>query len=96
MLVFNPDARRLKDLVANPDFSDSMAKEIIPWVWSRYNVKHNATQTTVGGYSAGGLAANYQAFRYPNIFGNVISKSGAVWWSPEQGIYTRDTLYDSD
>jgi enterochelin esterase-like enzyme len=89
LLVFNPDGRRLKDLVANPEFADSMAKEIIPWVWAKYNVTHGAAQTAVGGYSAGGLAANYMALRYSNIFGNVINQSGAVWWSPEQGIYDR-------
>jgi len=90
LLVFNPDGRRLKDLVANPEFADSMAKEIIPWVRAKYNVTHDAAQTAVGGYSAGGVAANYMALRYSNIFGNVISQSGAIWWSPEQGIYDRD------
>lgn len=89
LLVFNPDGQRLKDLVANPEFADSMAKEVIPWVWAKYNVTHDAAQTVVGGYSAGGLAANYMALRYSNVFGNVISQSGAVWWSPEQGIYDR-------
>ncbi len=96
VLVFNPGATRLKDLTANPAFADSIAKEVLPWVWGQYNVTHEAADIVVGGYSAGGLAANYQSFRYPNIFGNVISQSGAVWWSPEQGIYNRNPLYDSD
>ncbi|WP_263356258.1 alpha/beta hydrolase-fold protein [Acidicapsa ligni] len=96
VLVFNPDGKRLKELVANPEFADSMAKEVVPWVWVHYSVAHDATQTVVGGYSAGGLAANYLALRYSSIFGNVISQSGAVWWSPEQGIYDRDPMYDSN
>ena len=96
VLVFNPGATRLKDLVANPAFADSIAREVLPWVWGHYNVTHKAAHIAVGGYSAGGLAANYEAFRYPAVFGNVISQSGAVWWSPEQGIYDRDPLYDSN
>ena len=67
LLVFNPDRRRLKDLVANPEFADSMAKEIVPWVWAKYNVTHDAAQTAVGGYSAGGVAANYMTLHYSNI-----------------------------
>ena len=96
VLVYNTHGRRLKDLVANPEFADSMAKEVIPWVWAHYKVTHDAAQTVIGGYSAGGLAANYMALRYSNIFGNVISQSGAVWWSPEQGIDDRDPMYDSN
>lgn len=37
------------------------------------------------GYSAGGLAAAYVAFRYPNLFGNVLSQSGAFWRGNEGG-----------
>jgi enterochelin esterase-like enzyme len=57
VLVSNSDARHLKDLVTNPEFADSIAKEIIPWVWVNYNVTQDAAHTAVGGYSAGGLAA---------------------------------------
>jgi enterochelin esterase family protein len=51
VLVFNSDAGRLKDLVANPEFADSVAKEIIPWVRAKYNVTHDAVQTAVGRYA---------------------------------------------
>ena len=37
----------------------------------------------LGGYSAGGLASTYVALRHPEVFGNVLSLSGAFWWSPE-------------
>jgi enterochelin esterase family protein len=33
----------------------------------------------VGGYSAGGLGAANVAFRHPEVFGNVLSQSGAYW-----------------
>ena len=92
VLVSNVRGRRLQDLVADPAFADFMGKELIPWVRTNYNVAHDPAQTVVGGFSAGGLAACYMALRYPNIFGNVLSQSGAVWWSPEQGIANRDPI----
>ncbi len=92
VLVSNVRGRRLEDLVANPAFADFMGKELIPWVRANYNITHDPAQTVVGGFSAGGLAACYMALRYPNIFGNVLSQSGAVWWSPEQGIANRDPI----
>ena len=69
-----------------------MGKELIPWVRANYNITHDPAQTVVGGFRAGGLAACYMALRYANIFGNVLSQSGAVWWSPEQGIANRDSI----
>ena len=92
VLVSNVRGRRLQDLVADPIFADFMGKELIPWVRANYNVTNDPAQTVVGGFSAGGLAACYMALRYPNIFGNVLSQSGAVWWSPEQGIDNRDPI----
>jgi enterochelin esterase family protein len=50
----------------------------------------------VGGYSAGGFAADYAALRHPEVFGNVLSQSGAVWWSPGIDIDNRDTMTETD
>lgn len=83
VLVSNVGDRRLADLVPNPDFADFLAKELVPWVRSTYNVTADATRTVVGGYSAGGLAAAYLGLRHSAVFGNVLSQSGAVWWAPE-------------
>lgn len=96
VLVHNVTGQRLQDLVGNPAFADFMGKELIPWVRARYNVTHDSTQTVVGGFSAGGLAACYTALRYPNIFGNVLSQSGAVYWSPEQGIEDRNPIHETN
>lgn len=96
VFVANVKGRRLQDLVANPEFADFMGKELIPWVQAHYNVTRDPAQTVVGGFSAGGLAACYMALRYPNVFGNVLSQSGAVWWSPEQGIENRDPIYEAN
>jgi enterochelin esterase-like enzyme len=81
--VHNLPNRRLFDLVANPTFGDFMAKELVPWLRAHYNVSHDPEKTVVGGTSAGGFGAAYLGLAHPKVFGNVLSMSGAFWWSPE-------------
>ena len=83
VFVENVPRRRLVDLVANPEFADFLAAELVPWIRAHYNVSKDAARVVVGGFSAGGLAAPYVALRHPEIFGNVLSASGAFWWSFE-------------
>jgi enterochelin esterase-like enzyme len=83
VMVDNVRGRRLVDLVANPEFADFMAMELVPWAWAHYNVTRDPARTVVSGKSAGGLAAAYMGLRHPEVFGNVFSQSGAFWWSPE-------------
>jgi len=83
VFVENVAGRRLVDLVANPEFADFVAKELVPWIRSHYNVTRDPKQTVVTGYSAGGLASAYVAMRHSEVFGNVLSQSGAFWWSFE-------------
>ena len=90
VLVNHPGGRRLKDLLLNQEFADSMAKELVPWVRKRYNVSAKAAQTIVAGHSAGGVGAIYMAFAHPEVFGNVLSQSAAVWWSPEMELGKQD------
>jgi enterochelin esterase family protein len=83
VFVDNIRRRRLVDLVTNPEFTDFLATELVPWIRKHYNVSKEASRVVVGGYSAGGLAATYAGFRRSDVFGNVLSESGAFWWSPE-------------
>jgi enterochelin esterase family protein len=83
VFVDNISRRRLVDLVASDEFADFMAKELVPWIRSHYNVTKDPKQTVITGYSAGGLASAYVALRHPEVFGNVLSQSGAFWWSFE-------------
>lgn len=83
VFVDNVPRRRLVDLVASDEFADFMAKELVPWIRSHYNVTRDPKQTVVTGNSAGGLASAYVALRHPEVFGNVLSRSGAFWWSFE-------------
>ena len=83
VFVENVPRRRLVDLVTNPEFTDFLATELVPWIRTHYNVSKEAARVVIGGYSAGGLGATYAGFRHPEVFGNVLSLSGAFWWSPE-------------
>lgn len=83
VMVDNIRHRRLVDLVANPEFADFMATELVPWVRAHYNVSRDPERTVISGESAGGLAAAYMGLRHPEVFRNVFSQSGAFWWSPE-------------
>jgi enterochelin esterase-like enzyme len=83
VMVHNLPNRRLFDLVGNRKFGDFMADELVTWVQAHYNVSHDPARTVVGGSSAGGFGATYLGLVHPNVFGNVLSMSGAFWWSPE-------------
>ncbi|HUR99026.1 MAG TPA: alpha/beta hydrolase-fold protein, partial [Pyrinomonadaceae bacterium] len=74
---------RLGDLANHQKFADFVAKDLLPWAQANYHVAKEAGKVTLLGYSAGGLAAAYVAFKYPNLFGNVFSQSGAFWRGDE-------------
>ena len=76
---------RLGDLANRQRFADFVAKDLVPWLRQNYRVTPEAKKVTLLGYSAGGLAAAYVAYRYPLLFGNVLSQSGAFWRGNEGG-----------
>jgi len=74
---------RFNELAQNPDFSDFISDELIPWVRRNYDVTNDPERSIIGGLSLGGLAAAYTAMRHPEIFGNVLSQSGSFQILPE-------------
>lgn len=78
VLVDN-SAARLADLANHRQFADFIGNELIPWARSKWNLTRDPRHSIVGGYSAGGLAAAYIAFRHPELFGKVLAQSGAFW-----------------
>ncbi|HXP63318.1 MAG TPA: alpha/beta hydrolase-fold protein, partial [Dongiaceae bacterium] len=69
-------------LPCNPAFADFLSSELVPWLRRAYHVTSNPRWVTIGGSSYGGLAATYAGLRHPETFGNVLSQSGAYWWTP--------------
>lgn len=74
---------RVKELYLNPSFSDFVAGQFMTWVRQRYNVTRSPREAVIGGLSLGGVAAAYTAMRHPEVFGNVLSQSGAFQYRPE-------------
>ncbi|TDQ23754.1 alpha/beta hydrolase [Tenacibaculum caenipelagi] len=70
--------KRGKDLI-NEKFGDFIAKELIPWAHSKYNIYPQANKVVLAGSSRGGFAASYVALKHSNSIGNVLSQSGSYW-----------------
>lgn len=73
---------RIEDLQPNTKFQQFVGAELVPWIRERYRVTKDPKLNVVAGSSLGGTAAAYTSFVHPEIFGNVLSQSGAFWWSP--------------
>jgi len=70
---------RIEDLANSERFAKFVATELLPWTRQQYRVTRAANRTILAGSSAGGLGAAYVALAYPELFGNVLSQSGAFW-----------------
>jgi enterochelin esterase-like enzyme len=70
---------RKKELSNHEPFLDFLAKELLPWLHKGWHVTSDPSKTIACGLSAGGLTAGYVAFKRPDLFGNVLSQSGAFW-----------------
>jgi enterochelin esterase family protein len=77
-----PGAARDRELSCDPNFTEFLAAELVPWVRSNYPVSTDPRRTIVGGFSLGGLEAAYAASVHPELFGAVLSQSGSFWWGP--------------
>lgn len=61
-------------------FADFLAKEFLPGLWDDFpGMSKKPEDTTIAGFSMGGNAATQIGTRHPEVFGNVISQSGALW-----------------
>ena len=67
------------ELSNNPQFLQFVTDELLPLVRKKWHATADPSETTVCGSSAGGLASAYFAFRRPDVFGNVIAQSAALW-----------------
>jgi len=70
-------AARSVDLYFSDAFVKFLTDDLLPWVERQYKFKADPLRTVLGGDSLGGLAAAYAALRRPDVFGKVLSQSGA-------------------
>ncbi len=71
--------KRIPELGGSAKFTQFLAEELMPVVRQRKPGTSDASRVVVGGSSSGGLAAVYAALERPEVFGNVLSQSGAFW-----------------
>jgi enterochelin esterase-like enzyme len=75
----SPQPGRNIELTNNEPFLAYVADELLPKVREKWHATSNPAQTVVCGSSSGGHASAFFAFRRPDVFGNVLSQSGAFW-----------------
>lgn len=80
VLVHQKD--RMKELSCSPAFADFVATELVPRIRTDYHVSAEPSRMIIGGISQGGLMAAYCGYRHSEVFGNVLSLSGALQWMP--------------
>lgn len=91
----SPEGRE-REFFGNPALAAFVANELMPWTAREYHVAAASGRNIIGGLSAGGFAAAFVTLKHPALFGNVLSQSGAFWWSPnvdsgeERGALIRD------
>lgn len=70
---YTPDGDRYSS------YTHFFVEELIPWVESHYPVRNDREQRILAGDSLGGAISVSLAVTYPELFGNVISLSGAFY-----------------
>jgi enterochelin esterase family protein len=78
-LLVHAQGTRFRDLLCSASFAGFVATELVPSARARYRISAGPQNVTVGGVSLGGLMAGYCGLQYPEVFGNVLSQSGAFW-----------------
>jgi len=73
---------RDRELSCDPNFTEFLTTELVPWVRTNFKVSEDPRRTIVGGSSLGGLEAAFAASRHPELFGSVLAQSGSFWWKP--------------
>jgi enterochelin esterase-like enzyme len=81
VMVDNPN--RWRELSCNSTYADFLAQEIVPWARANYHATDRPEQTIIGGTSLGGLQAACVGLKHSEVFGNVLSQSGAFSWKPD-------------
>jgi enterochelin esterase family protein len=76
-------AARIADLGNAHLMVDFLSRQLIPYARAHWRVTTDPHRVIVTGSSAGGLGAAFVALARPDLFGNVLSQSGAFWRGAE-------------
>lgn len=89
--IYNTGARRMSEYAPTRDkrhkkggkadrYAEMLAREIKPFIDSKYRTRKAAKHTAVGGSSLGGLVSLVAGLQYPRVFGCLAVISPSVWW----------------
>jgi enterochelin esterase family protein len=68
---------RTREMALHEPFAEFVAGELLPWAQARLSIEPDPARSVVAGSSLGGLAAAFCGLRRPELFGLVLSQSGA-------------------
>lgn len=84
VLIDNGESgQRIADLGNAHRMVEFIGGQLMPYVRSHWHVTTDPRRVIITGSSAGGLASAFVAIERPDLFGNVLSQSGAFWRGPE-------------
>ena len=82
VFVFN-QGKRSEDML-DKRFHSFLAKELVPWIKSRYSISEMSADTIISGPSRAAFASAYTAFQYPEVFGGVLAQSGSFYYTLDE------------
>jgi enterochelin esterase family protein len=77
-----PDDARDSEMRCNKAWSETLVKEMLPWLRLQQSLRFQDENTVIVGDSLTGLAAACTAHDYPSAFPKVISQSGSYYYAP--------------
>ena len=83
VLVFVEPLDRNAEYYLNDRYLDFLMAEVLPQIEAEFSVRRDAAGRGLWGASLGGLISLYTAWQHPELFGRVVSHSGALIASPE-------------
>jgi len=84
VLVFLEPQDRLFEYYLNPRYGEFLALEVLPRIEVAYSVRRDPAGRGLWGASLGGLISLYLALERPELYGTVVSHSGALKAHPDQ------------
>ncbi|HKP15844.1 MAG TPA: alpha/beta hydrolase-fold protein [Gemmatimonadaceae bacterium] len=88
VFVGSAEGQRDVELGTNAQYVEFLATELLPWIREKHRLAASPRGNVVAGSSLGGLAAAFVAYRHPELFGNVLSQSGAFMYGSPGGAAT--------
>lgn len=90
-MIQSPD--RLQEYAADDRHANFLAHELLPFVNGRYPLLDQPQARGVMGASFGGVAALHAAWRFPDLYGNLLLQSGSYAFS-DIGRHRRGPVFD--